>query len=99
MSWKFEDARPLSEIERQKLSRMMYLAFCDLRALARQAQAQQAKDLAEAFHNVPLLMHTNEFSFKVFRELLERYQEKYKGHLRFDYLEEWEKLEDTEANV
>ena len=44
------------------------LLFCDLRALALDGQTQkQAKDLAEAFHNIPLLMHTSDFSFKAFR--------------------------------
>ena len=90
--WKFEDARMLTDAERQRLSRLVYLAFCDLRALAREGLAQQAKDLAEAFHNIPLLMYTSEFSFKAFRDFLARYQQRYSGNLRFDYLKEWEKL-------
>lgn len=89
--WKFEDARILTDAERQRLSRLMYVAFCDLRALAREGRAQQAKDLAEAFHNIPLLMHTGDFSFKAFRDFLERYQQKYEGQARFNYLQEWEK--------
>jgi len=90
--WKFEDARMPTEAERQQLARLMYIAFCDLRALAREDRAQQAKDLAEAFHNIPLLMHTSDFSFKGFRGFLERYQEKYEGQSQFNYLKEWEKL-------
>ena len=70
----------------------MYLAFCDLRVLARNGETRQAKDLAEAFHNIPLLMHTNDFSFKAFRDFLERYQQKYEGKAQFNYLQEWEKL-------
>jgi hypothetical protein len=58
--WKFDDARMPTETERQKLSRLMYVAFCDLRALALDGQTQQVKDLAEAFHNIPLLMHTGD---------------------------------------
>ncbi|MEY2527650.1 MAG: hypothetical protein QOE73_2421 [Verrucomicrobiota bacterium] len=90
--WKFEDARIPTDAERQRLSRLMYVAFCDLRALALDGRAQQAKDLAEAFHNIPLLMHTDNFSFKAFRDFLERYQQKYEGQTRFNYLQEWEKL-------
>ena len=90
--WKFDDARMPTEAERQNLSRLMYLAFCDLRALTLDGQAQQAKDLAEAFHNIPLLMHTGDFSFKTFRNFLERYQQKYEGQTRFDYLREWGRL-------
>ncbi len=90
--WKFEDARMPTETERQSLSRLMYFAFCDLRALALNGQTQQAKDLSEAFHNIPLLMHTRDFSFKAFRDFLERYQQKYEDKARYNYLEEWEKL-------
>jgi hypothetical protein len=92
MQWKFEDARMPTDDERKKLSRLMYIAFCDLRALGRDGQTQQVKDLSEAFHNIPLLMHTTDFSFKVFRDLLKNYKEKYEGKARFDYLQEWEKL-------
>ncbi|MGH7951321.1 MAG: hypothetical protein ACREFE_05310 [Limisphaerales bacterium] len=81
-----------TEIERQKLSRLMYVAFCDLRALALDGKIQQAKDLAEAFHNIPLLMHTGDFSFKAFQDFLERYQQKYADKARYNYLQEWEKL-------
>lgn len=81
-----------TETERQKLSRLMYVAFCDLRALALDGQSQQAKDLAEAFHNIPLLMHTGDFSFKAFRDFLERYQQKYADKTPYNYLQEWEKL-------
>jgi len=95
--FKFEDARVLTEAERHRLARLMYLAFCDLRKLAREGQTEQAKDLAETFHNIPLLMHTNEFSFEAFRDFLERYQHKYEGKLLFDYLYEWEKLNTADA--
>ena len=90
--WKFDDARIPTESERQKLSKLMYVAFCDLRALALDGKMQQAKDLAETFHNIPLLMHTRDFSFKAFRDFLERYQQKYADKARFNYLQEWEKI-------
>src|SRR5437762_3229252 len=89
--WKADDARLPTEHERQGLSRLMYLAFCDLRGLAIEARAAQAKDLAEAFHNIPLLMYTADFSFKAFRGFLDHYQQKYAGKLSTDYLKEWEK--------
>jgi hypothetical protein len=37
-------------------------------------------------------MHTGDFSFKAFRDFLERYQQKYESEARFNYLQEWEKL-------
>jgi len=90
--WKFADARMPTETERQKLSRLLYLAFVDVSALILVDQPQQAKDLAEAFHNIPLLMHTGDFSFKAFRDFLESYQQKYADKARYNYLQEWEKL-------
>jgi len=90
--WKFTDARMPTDSERKNLSRLLYLAFVDVRALILDGQPQQAKDLAEAFHNVPLLMHTDGFSFKAFRDFLERYQQQYADKARFNYLQEWEKL-------
>jgi hypothetical protein len=90
--WRFDDARMPTETERQKLSRLMYVAFCDLRALALDGQTRQVKDLAEAFHNIPLLMHTSDFSFKAFQDFLEHYQQKYADKARYNYLQEWKKL-------
>ena len=75
----------------------MYLAFCDLRILAREGKTAQTRAVAEAFHNVPLLMPTDEFSFGAFREFLGRYQQAYQGTLRFNYLDEWEKLNASPA--
>jgi hypothetical protein len=92
VAWKFGDARLPSDNERKNLSRLMYLAFCDLRMLARDGHAQQVKDLAEAFHNIPLLMHSSDFSFKAFRDFLERYQRKYESEARSNYLQEWDKF-------
>ena len=90
--WKSDDARMPTDAERRSLAKLMYIAFCELRALALDRQTEQAKDLAEAFHNVPLLMHSADFSFKTFRDFLEHYQRKYERSAQFNYLEEWEKL-------
>ena len=90
--WKFDDSKMPTEMERKNLSRLLYFAFVDMRALMLSGNPQQAKDLADAVHNIPLLMHTPDFSFTAFRKLVGIYQQKYQGHLRFDYLQEWEKL-------
>lgn len=89
---KFDDAHMPTEAERKALARLMYLAFCDLRILAREERTEQAHALADAFHNVPLLMHRNDFSFRAFRDFLNAYQEKFKGKLLTNYLEELDKL-------
>lgn len=88
----FADARMPTDAERKQLARMMYLAFVDIRAQLLHGSPQQAKDLAEAFHNVPLLMYSRDFSFEAFQRFLGQYQQKHpsKGHV--DYLQEWEKL-------
>src|SRR5437899_11838015 len=90
--WKFEDARMPTDTERERLARLMYLAFCDLRILAREERSAQAKSLADAFHNIPLLMYSSEFSFSAFRGFLERCQKQYEGKPLFNYLKEWEEL-------
>ena len=90
--WKFDDARMPTEVERMHLSRIMYLTFVDMRALLLSNASQQAKDLADAFHNIPLLMHSADFSFSAFRTSLNIYQDKHQGRLRYNYLQEWEKL-------
>ena len=93
--WKFEDSRLPTEQERKLLSRLMYLAFCDIRALAKKGGNEQARALAEAFHNVPLFMYTEDFSFHAFRESVQRYQEVYHDKLRINYLREWDALRGT----
>lgn len=91
--WKLADARMLTDTERQWLVRLMYLAFCELRGLTmKPEQLEQAHDLADAFHNVPLLLYSQDFSVQMFKRLVEDYQRKYNGRLTIDYLKEWERL-------
>jgi len=96
VNWKFGDERMPTDAERKSLTRLMYMAFCDLRGLTRDGNMDQARALAEAFHNIPLLMDTPNFSFRAFREFLRRYQTRY-SQTQFNYLQEWEKLQSTVA--
>jgi hypothetical protein len=89
----FDDARLPTESERKSLARLIYMAFCDVRALTKGGHSEQARDLADAFHNVPLLMHTASFSFSAMRRSLDSYRSKYPDGLSTDYLAEWEKLQ------
>jgi hypothetical protein len=91
-TFKFDDSRIPTEIERQHLCRLMYLAFCDLRILTREGRSEQANALADALHNVPLLMHRNDFSFRALRDSLARYQQRYEGKLLTNYPAELDKL-------
>lgn len=94
--WKFGDERLPTEQEQRSLTRLIYLAFVDLRALTKEGKNEQAKALAEAFHNVPLLIHSDRFSFRAFRDFLTCYQERFNGQGRVNYLVEWEKLTKTQ---
>ena len=68
------------------------MAFCDMRILGREGKGQQVADLAEAFHNLPLMLWRPEFSMNCQRDFLSRYQEKYGVCEHFDYLAEFEKI-------
>ena len=91
--WTFPDARLLSENQRRALSRLAYNAFLDMRILGREGKSRQVADLAEAFHNLPLMLWSEEFSMKCQRDFLQRYQEKHGvHHPSFNYLAEFEKI-------
>ena len=93
---KFAEERTLTEDERQRLNHLMYLAFIDIRGLTvKSDRHQQAHDLADAFHNVPLQLFGDHFSIPAFLSFLSHYQQKYEGKLTIDYLKEWEKLNTT----
>jgi hypothetical protein len=89
----FEDARTLTDQERRCLVQLMYVAFVEMRAITLTANgSQQAHDLADAFHNVPLQFYSDKFSIPWFLKCLEHYQEKYKTSRTFDFIAEWNKL-------
>ena len=85
--WKFPDSRVLTEPERQKLTRMLYYALLEIRALGYEGKTEQAADLADAFHNLPAYLWREEFSFGFFRIFLEAYHQKYaEAGVKFNYL-------------
>ncbi|MBI5367873.1 MAG: hypothetical protein HZA54_12610 [Planctomycetes bacterium] len=80
------DARLPTDEQREKLCAMMGDAFLEIRMLGWTGQAQQAADLADAFHNVPRGMWSDEFSLRFLRDaFLSPYQEKY-AERSFDYV-------------
>jgi len=83
----YPDARMPTEEERRKLCEMLDRALIDIRGLGNNGKAEQAADLADAFHNVPGNLWSEHFSFGAFRMFLEDYQRRYpvKGEY-FDYL-------------
>lgn len=82
----FPDARMPTDEERQKLSKMIYDAFLEIRILGWQGKAEQAADLADAFHNLPVYLWSEDFSFNFFRKFLEAYHQKYPERGSFNYL-------------
>lgn len=62
----------------------MHLALAEIRRLGWEGNAEQAADLADAFHNLPKEMWKEDFALESFRDLfLKDYQDKYpNGNVR-----------------
>lgn len=90
--WTVDDDKLQTEGRRKALVHLMYLAFVDLRALCLAGKTQQAKDLTDAFHNLPLMMGRPEFSLGFQRDFFARYQEKHGVREGFDYVAELNKI-------
>jgi hypothetical protein len=83
----FPDARMLTEPERQKLCKMLFYALLEIRGLGNAGKGEQAADLADAFHNLPAYLWSNNFSFRVFREYLAEYRQRYpERETSYDYI-------------
>ena len=89
----FPDSRMPTELERQQLCRMLYHALLEIRRLGTFGKAKQASDLADAFHNLPVYLWSEEFSLAFFRTFLEGYHAKYpEGAETFDYIAMLDKI-------
>jgi len=67
-----------TDVQLQLLGEMLFKAFIELRALGWQGKAEQAADLADAFHNLPIQMFSDSFDWDLFsNSYLAAYQEKY----------------------
>lgn len=73
----YSDERVLTDEERRKLCEMMYRAFLEIRILGWNGKAGQAAALADAFHNVPNMMWSENFSLTFFKNFLENYQQQF----------------------
>jgi hypothetical protein len=68
----------ITDSHRKKLCDMIHFAFVEIRLLGSTGKAEQAADLADAFHNLPREMWRENFSLEYFRDaFLVDYQEKY----------------------
>ena len=54
--------------------------------LGNEGKAEQAADVADAFHNLPIYLWSEQFSLNVFRGFLEEYQQKYQEAGCYNYL-------------
>ncbi len=68
----------VSDDQRRALCQMMYRAIAEIRALGWAGQSQQAANLADAFHNVPLEMtEGHRVNISYLRATRRDYQSKY----------------------
>jgi hypothetical protein len=82
-----ENNERLSDAQRDKLCDMIYHAFLEIRILGWAGKANQAADLADAFHNLPKDMWTENFSLEDYRDtFLKAYQEKYPDQSNRNYV-------------
>jgi len=88
-----EDAKTLDESEWRQLARLLYLVLCDLRGMARDGKNAEVRALADALHEVPQMMYPDKFSIQMFRDGVARFQNQFPGKAHFNYLQEWEKLQ------
>jgi hypothetical protein len=79
----------LSNEQREQLCEMIFHALVDIRALAWNGKAEQAADLADAFHNLPVVIWQPGFSCRYFRDYLLRYLQRCSEEKRqhFNYIE------------
>jgi hypothetical protein len=79
--WK---ARPtIRQVE--LLIKLLGHAILEIRLCGWEGKAEQCADIADAFHNLPEFMFSDNFDWDFFRDFLFDYQQKYTSR-RFDYV-------------
>ncbi len=89
------DFKPTTERQKELLSQMLFQAMVEIRNLCWGGQTEQAAALSDAFHNLPSVMYSEQFSFPWFRRELESYQNKYRTpdyQKGFDYTDMLDKV-------
>lgn len=89
-----------TEKQKRLFGEMMLYAFLEIRTLGWEGKAEQAAELADAFHNLPVYMFSAEFDWDLFRYgFLKPYQDKYSRHpdeVQRDYLAMLDEIEKAE---
>jgi hypothetical protein len=72
-----DDPLPTDD-QRVRLHDMVAMAFVEIRLLGWAGRAEQASDLADAFHNIPREIYGwGRWSIEITRGMLQSYQDKY----------------------
>lgn len=97
----FSDYKTLTDAERQHLCELLYYALLEIRLLGWEKKAEQAADLADAFHNLPSLLWSDNFSLNFFRNFLADYQQQYPERRGLNYLDTFDKMikANTDSNL
>jgi len=93
------DAKKPNEAQRKALGLFLYWALLELRLLTGSGQAEQARDLVDAIHNLPALMWSETFSLSRFREgFLRHYVQRWGDQREYlGRLDDVEKMGDGEG--
>jgi len=67
----------VSEKQTRLFGKLLQRVLIEIRGLGSQGRAQQAADLADAFHNLPVYMFSESFSWSILRLFVTEYQQKY----------------------
>jgi len=73
----FPDSQLPTDEQKKKLCHMLFRALLEIRQLGWSGKAQQAADLADAFHELPICLWRADFSLDIFRQFLESYRHNY----------------------
>ena len=95
--WALPDARLLAEQERQDLCKILFNALLEIRMLGNEGKAEQAADVADAFHNLPIYLWSDKFSLNFFRNFLEEYRQKYQEVGCYNYVKMLDEVTREEA--
>ena len=82
------DAAEPNEGQKRKLSELVHGALLEIRALELDGKHEQARVVADLFHNVPILMWTPWFSLGQLQQQISSYQATFPtgGHIDFSQM-------------
>ena len=91
----FSDAKELTDKQRRNFLRLLHLALTEMTNLSAMNQNEQSSNLSDAFHNLPLWLTLEAFSFEHFRMYLKTYTRKHPEGI-YNYLTLLDKINKNE---